>query len=111
MTWEAGQNKSLLGGCMGSDADTQAAARFDYRGQVVLVTGGVRGIGAGISRCFLQAGATVIAGARSATAPPPSADGASALVEPGDVRDPDQVDALITRIVDRFGRLDVVVNN
>jgi NAD(P)-dependent dehydrogenase (short-subunit alcohol dehydrogenase family) len=35
----------------------------------------------------------------------------SALVEPADVRDPDQVDALITRIVDRYGRLDLVVNN
>ena len=35
---------------MGNDAEPLAAARFDYRGRVVLVTGGVRGIGAGISR-------------------------------------------------------------
>ena len=95
---------------MATDAHLPAA-RFDYRGRVVLVTGGVRGIGAGISRCFLTAGATVIAGARSDTATAPVVDGATAVVESGDVRDPDQVDRLITRIVDRFGRLDVVVNN
>ena len=34
---------------------------FDFSGQRVIVTGGTRGIGAGISRAFLQAGATVIA--------------------------------------------------
>ena len=34
---------------------------FDFSGQRVIVTGGTRGIGSGISTAFLQAGATVIA--------------------------------------------------
>jgi NAD(P)-dependent dehydrogenase (short-subunit alcohol dehydrogenase family) len=75
-------------------------------GQAVIVTGGTRGIGAGITRAFLAAGAEVLVCARRPGAVP---SGASFVA--CDVRDPDQVSALVEAAVERFGRLDVVVNN
>ncbi len=75
-------------------------------GQAVIVTGGTRGIGAGITRAFLAAGAEVLICARRPGAVP---SGASFVA--CDVRDPDQVSALVEAAVERFGRLDVVVNN
>ncbi|MFJ5986793.1 SDR family oxidoreductase [Lentzea sp. NPDC092896] len=78
---------------------------LDLDGAVVLVTGGVRGVGLGITRAFLSAGAVVVTCARR----PAEVDGASFV--PCDVRDADQVGALVSGIVAEHGRLDVVVNN
>lgn len=75
-------------------------------GSVVLVTGGARGVGLGITRAFLDAGATVVVCARR---PPETPTGGEFL--PCDIREPDQVDSLVTQITERFGRLDVLVNN
>ncbi|RDB46648.1 SDR family oxidoreductase [Tsukamurella tyrosinosolvens] len=80
-------------------------------GAVVLVTGGVRGIGAGIARVFLRQGATVVVCARREPESPVEADGAVAEFVAADVREPDQVEALVRGIVERHGRLDVLVNN
>jgi NAD(P)-dependent dehydrogenase (short-subunit alcohol dehydrogenase family) len=74
-------------------------------GKVVLVTGGVRGVGAGISAVFADQGATVLTCARHPVARSPYEFHAC------DVRDDESVKALIEAIVDRHGRLDVVVNN
>lgn len=80
-------------------------------GTVVLVTGGVRGVGAGIGRTFLRAGATVVTCARNEGDRPVEADGRTADFLPCDVRDPDRVGAMIDEIVARYGRLDTLVNN
>jgi NAD(P)-dependent dehydrogenase (short-subunit alcohol dehydrogenase family) len=93
----------------GGDARAGGHARADGQGlagRAVLVTGGTRGIGAGIARAFLAAGADVLVCARR---PGPVPDGAR--FAEADVRDPAQVDALIDAAVGAFGRLDVVVNN
>ncbi|MGH3639523.1 MAG: SDR family oxidoreductase [Mycobacterium sp.] len=74
-------------------------------GRVVLVTGGVRGVGAGISAVFAGQGATVVTCARR------SVEGLPYEFLPCDVRDDESVKALIDTIVERHGRLDVVVNN
>ncbi|WIX99083.1 SDR family oxidoreductase [Amycolatopsis mongoliensis] len=73
-------------------------------GAVVLVTGGVRGVGRGISDVFLAHGAHVVTCARRETA-------TKAEFVQCDVRDEAQVAALIDGIVAKHGRLDVVVNN
>ena len=86
---------------------------LDYRGKVVLVTGGMRGIGRGIAEAFLSAGADVIVCGRSEpgdAAPPASGDRAAEFVR-ADVREADQASAAVSTTVERFGHLDVLVNN
>lgn len=84
---------------------------YDYGGRTVLVTGGTKGIGAGLATAFLAAGAEVVVCARKDPVALPAAGGRTASFVPADVRDPGQVDALIETVAARHGRLDVVVNN
>ncbi len=86
----------------------------DYAGRAVIVTGGTRGIGAGIARAFLEAGAQVLVCGRtepSDAASLPGTDGRMAVFTRADVRDPVQAQRLIGEAADRFGRVDVVVSN
>ncbi|MEV6148298.1 SDR family oxidoreductase [Streptomyces sp. NPDC051992] len=84
---------------------------WDFTGRVVLVTGGTKGIGAAIAGAFLDAGAEVVVCGRTTPDALPSAGGREALFVPADVRDPAAASALVDTAVERFGRLDVLVNN
>ena len=84
---------------------------IDFSGRVALVTGGSRGVGRGIAERFLEAGADVFICGRNEPEKLPEVGGRSAVFHAADVRDPQQVDALVGSITDRLGRLDVLVNN
>lgn len=83
----------------------------DLSGRVAVVTGGTRGVGAGIARAFLEAGAEVVVCARRPPEEPVAGDGRTARFLPLDLRDPDAVDAFFARVKDEHGRLDTLVNN
>lgn len=89
-------------------------AQFDFTDSVVLVTGGGTGIGGAITAAFLRAGASVaITGRRrerleQALAGHPSE---RTMALPADVSDGAQVRQLVSDVVNRFGRIDIVVSN
>lgn len=90
----------------------------ELSGKVALVTGANRGIGKGIARALVRAGARVTIAARTAGALEAAAielrderAGAEVLAVPADVTDEDQVLALFARAHERFGALDILVNN
>jgi NAD(P)-dependent dehydrogenase (short-subunit alcohol dehydrogenase family) len=85
-------------------------------GKVAIVTGGNRGIGAGICRAFAREGCAVVPTARDGerlaqAAAELEAAGATVLAVPADVTDEAQVEAVFARTMERFGRLDILVNN
>lgn len=84
---------------------------MDFRGKVVLVTGGGKGVGRGISRRFLECGAELVICGREAPSQLPEHNDRQALFLPCDLRDWEQAVALIEAIVERYGRLDVLINN
>ena len=90
---------------------------FDFTGKVVLVTGGSRGIGAGIVRRFAETGARVVLNYRQsqsaaeAISAEITASGGEALLIQADVTDQVQVAGMIEQTVAEYGRLDILVNN
>jgi len=87
------------------------ASALDLTGRCVIVTGGGKGVGRGISASFLSAGADVVVCGRSAPESLPSAGGRTAVFVQADVRDPEQCARLIDAALAHRGRLDAVVNN
>jgi NADP-dependent 3-hydroxy acid dehydrogenase YdfG len=88
---------------------------MDVQGKVAVITGASMGIGAATARVFAEAGAKLVLAARSADKLAALADelpaGAETLAVPTDVTDPAQVRALVDAAVERFGRVDIVINN
>ena len=87
-----------------------------FDGQVAVITGGGSGMGRAMAVEFARLGAAVVVAGRR---PEPLAEtvaiveraGGRAAAQPTDVRVPEQVDALVAAAVERFGRVDVLVND
>lgn len=84
--------------------------------KIAIVTGSSSGIGKAIALVFAREGATVVVAARraglcQAVAAQITKSGGTAIGLPTDVTDEGQVDRLIAETVQRFGRLDLLVNN
>lgn len=90
---------------------------FDLSNRVAIVTGGGTGIGAATAMLLAKHGADVAIAARTVSdlertaAAVVAGTGRKCLVVPTDVKDEDQVVALVNRTVDELGRLDILLNN
>ncbi len=85
-------------------------------GKVAMVTGGNQGIGKGIARALAKEGANLVLTARTvgkleSAAEEMRAEGVEAVAAPADVTDESQVQAVFAKTMERFGRVDVLVNN
>ena len=88
----------------------------NWQGKVVVVTGGSSGLGLAIARAFCKAEARVVIAARSADKLEQAASqlrslGGEVLTIAADIRRQADVDDLFQQTAERFGRLDVLVNN
>ncbi len=92
---------------------TETGNPLDCTGKVVVVTGGARGVGRGIAESFLAAGAEVVICGRTepAAVDLPAHGDHRAFFVAADVRHADQAGAVVTATTERFGRIDVLVNN
>lgn len=110
----------------GLESDLELAPRFlapDYRGsgklqdRVALITGGDSGIGRAVAVLFAREGADVAIAYHSSTSDAQEtrrhveAEGRACLLLQGDVKDRAWCDQAVAEVVERFGRLDVLVNN
>lgn len=89
---------------------------FDLTGQVAIVTGGGRGLGEAMARALGEAGASLVIASRKreaveSTAAALRGEGLNVVSSRCDITDAADVDALVSLAVERFGRIDVLVNN
>jgi NAD(P)-dependent dehydrogenase (short-subunit alcohol dehydrogenase family) len=106
----------LLGGAIAARSLVQRATDYSFEGRVVLITGGSRGLGLLMARQWAMEGARLAILARDGdelqrAVEDLAARGAETLAIPCDVTDREQLRAAIDRVLQRYDRIDVLVNN
>ena len=103
---------------LSQDTSTQTQTRdlFQLAGKVALITGGSRGIGRSIAEEFSRRGASVVITARKpeeleATAAAIRAEGGEVTPVVAHAGRDDAVDAMIDQAIDKYGQIDILVNN
>jgi NAD(P)-dependent dehydrogenase (short-subunit alcohol dehydrogenase family) len=91
-------------------------SEFSLEGKTAIITGASRGIGQAISLTFAEAGADIVAAARTAadleeTAAGVRRLGRECLVVPTDVTSMEQVEDMVAQTIAKFGKIDILVNN
>lgn len=90
---------------------------FNLRGQTAVITGGSKGLGLEMANALAKAGANIVLAARTeadvrrAAAEVAEKTGVKAIGLPLDVTDSTAVDRFVMEVHDRFGRIDVLINN
>ena len=89
---------------------------MELKDKVVVITGGGRGLGRSLALALAREGARLVLAARTesellAVQEEVQALGAEAYVVPTDVADVEQVQQLATKVLDKFGTVDVIINN
>ena len=84
---------------------------LDFNGKCVIITGGTKGIGRELVMRFLRAGADVVTCARNDPDQALTDGDRKATFVAADVRDPEQVQAVVATAVEAHGRVDVLINN
>lgn len=84
---------------------------LDLTGRTAIVTGGTKGLGRVIATTLLAHGADVVTCARNAPQTPVQSGDRTAHFVAADVRDPEQVAAVVRAATDHTGRVDILVNN
>jgi NAD(P)-dependent dehydrogenase (short-subunit alcohol dehydrogenase family) len=85
--------------------------QLDFSGKIVIVTGGGKGVGRGISERFLDCGATVLICGRNQPEQLPQAAGSEAVFYSVDVRDAEAIQSFVDSVAQQYGCIDVLINN
>lgn len=98
---------------MGGVTRNHMSEAFSLSGETALITGGGTGLGLGIARCFVKAGARVVLIGRRVEVLEKAAQslGEAAIWESQDILKLDQVNGLINRVAERIGHISILVNN
>lgn len=90
--------------------------KFRVADKVAIVTGGSKGLGRAMALGLGEAGAKVVVTSRTVPMIEETADevirkGGAAIAVPVDVNDPQSIDRMVGRVIDHYGKVDILINN